>query len=214
MSDEGYECLGVQVRFPAQTADDPILQQFGDREMVANMQKVFFAEDPNPLGHSYARLVRGPDGRNDLQDIIDLLRSEPWSKRALLSLCGNGNGKVPCINAIQFLVRDGAVQAIYFARGQDAFRKFYADALCIASMVRKVAEGLELPSGNVTGFIGSCHVYHRDIPQIRKMLDGVPGNLNAEHPHPSPQPSPLGRREGGEPSASNGDLEAARVNGR
>ena len=190
MSDEGFECFGVQVEFPSQTDNDPILKRFGDPEMIANMQKVFFGEDPNPLGHSYAGLIRGPGGRNDLQDIIDLLDAEPWSKRAVVTLCGNGDGKVPCINAIQFLVRDGTVRAIYFARGQDAFRKFYADALCIASMGQRVADRLHLPSGNVTGFIGSCHLYHRDLEQIQKMLEaarkGIPEAVN-----PSPRPSAL-----------------------
>jgi hypothetical protein len=174
MGTEGFECLGVEVAFPAEIGDDIILNRFANTEMIANMQKVFFGEGANPLGHSYAALIRGPSGRNDLQDVISLLRDEPWSKRAVLSLPGNGDGKVPCINVIQFLIREGSLQVIYFARGQDAFRKFYADALCIASMSRKVASSLQLPAGTVTGFIGSCHVYKEDVPSIQRMLGALP----------------------------------------
>jgi thymidylate synthase-like protein len=173
MGEEGYECLGVEVGFPAEIGHDPILDQFGDAETIANMQKVFFSEGSNPLGHSYAGLIRGPGGRSDLIDVIGLLREEPWSKRAVVTLGGSGNAKVPCINAIQFLIREGAVQVIYFARGQDAFRKFYADALCIASMARTVASSLQIPAGAVLGFIGSCHIYHRDSPAIRLMLEAL-----------------------------------------
>lgn len=196
MGNEGFERLGVEVEFPAETANDDILKRFGDVQMIADMQQVFFGSGQNPLGHSYASLIRGPDGRNDLQDVIALLRGEPWSKRAVITLCGNGHGKVPCINLVQFLVREGKVQTIYFARGQDAFRKFYADALCIASMARTVAAGLEVRAGTVKGFIGSCHIYQRDVPQIRKLLEEAKDDLGVESSAPRSQPEPLQCGEG------------------
>ena len=89
---------------------------------------------------------------------------------SLFSLCGRGDGKVPCVNVLQFLVRAGGLRTLYFARGQDAFKKFYADALCLAKMARRVAEGLSLPAGLVEGFIGSSHVYHADRPAIEDFL--------------------------------------------
>jgi thymidylate synthase len=170
MGDEGLEMLGANVSFLASTGPDEILDRFADHQMIAEMKKVFFKEDPSALGHSYAKLIRGPDGRQDLQDVISLLQREPSTKRALVTLSGHPGGKVPCINAVQFLVRDHAVQTMYFARGQDAFRKFYADALCLATMAETVAAALQLAPGAVQGFIGSSHVYHHDIPAIQETL--------------------------------------------
>jgi thymidylate synthase len=170
LNDEGLECLEVQVAFPAETEGDELIRQFGDSRMIAEMERVFFADGANALGHSYAKLMRGPDGRQDLADIISLLRTEPSSKRAVLTMCGLGGGKVPCINVVQFLVRAGVLRTIYFARGQDAFKKFYADALCLAEMARRVAEGLGLSAEIVSGFIGSSHVYHEDRAAIDDFL--------------------------------------------
>ncbi len=170
MSHEGLECLGLQVSFSASDHTDPILERFADREMIANMRKVFFSGAPTALGHSYAHLMRGPGGRSDLQDIIDLLKAEAWSKRATLTFCGEPNAKVPCINVVQFLVREETVQALYFARGQDVFRKFYADGFCIASMVQTVARGVGVAPGQVRGYIGSGHIYHVDMAAIRQVL--------------------------------------------
>ena len=124
MGDEGLELLGSPVRFRIAGKSDEILDRFADAQMVAEMKKVFFRDGANALGHSYAKLVQGPDGRQDLQDVITLLKREPLTKRALVTLSGQPGGKVPCVNAVQFLVRDSAVQIMYFARGQDAFRKF------------------------------------------------------------------------------------------
>jgi thymidylate synthase len=138
--------------------------------MMAEMQKVFFSEGANSLGHSYATLMCGPGGRHDLQDVLELLGKEPATKRALVSFTPQPNGKIPCVTAVQFLIREGALNLIYFARGQDAFKKFYADALCLSTMGRKVAGPLGLPLGVARGFIGSAHVYHRDLPAIRQTL--------------------------------------------
>ena len=173
MGEEGYELLGVQVVFSASDVLDPIIQRFGDKQMLEEMEKVFFADGPNSLGHSYARLMHGPGDRRDFADVVDLLRAEPLTKRAVVTLCGNGNGKVPCLNAIQFLVRDGALTTIYFARAQDVYRKFYADGWCIEKMARRVAEALGVLMGPVTAFIGSSHVYDADLAAIREMLEQV-----------------------------------------
>ena len=167
---ESIELIGVQVAFPAGAEGDELILKFGDSRMIAEMERVFFADEANALGHCYANLMRGPGGRHDLQDVISLLRAEPASKRGVVTLCGRGDGKVPCVNVIQFLVRAGALRTIYFARGQDAFKKFYADALCLAKMARRVAEGLGLPADTVSGFIGSSHVYHEDRPAIDDFL--------------------------------------------
>jgi thymidylate synthase len=37
-------------------------------------------------------------------------------------------------------------------------------------MARRVAEGLGVPAGTVSGFIGSSHVYHQDRPAIDDFL--------------------------------------------
>ena len=167
---EILELLAVQVSFSADAEGDGLIRQFGDSRLMAEMEKVFFANGANALGHSYANLMHGPDGRHDFEDVVALLRAEPASKRAVVTLCGLGGGKVPCVNVVQFLVRAGGLQTIYFARGQDAFKKFYADALCLAKMARRVAEKLGLPAGTVSGFIGSSHVYHADRAAIDNFL--------------------------------------------
>jgi hypothetical protein len=59
---------------------------------------------------------------------------------------------------------------MYFARGQDVFKKFYADGLCLTAMAQRVATALSRPLGIARGFIGSSHVYHDDMPTIRQTI--------------------------------------------
>jgi thymidylate synthase len=61
----------------------------------------------------------------------------------------------------------------YFARGQDVFRKFYADAVCIFDMARRVADALGIPVERVTGVISSAHVYLADLAAVGDVLAGA-----------------------------------------
>ncbi len=171
VGNETRELLNVWVAFErGEFQDDPLLVRFGAGLIVDEMRKVFFSDEPNLFGHSYRSRLCGPQGRCDLSDVIDLLHSHPMSKRALVTLMPSGDGSVPCINAIQFLCREDGLLATYFSRGQDIFRKFYADAVCVYEMAQQVASGLGTRVRLVSGAISSAHVYLADSDEIRRLL--------------------------------------------
>ena len=171
LASEGIELTDVRVIFRNNQKEiDTILEKYADPVMIENMMKVFFVKQDNELGHSYADLIRGPLGREDFTDIVELLREKDICKRATLTLCGKGNGKVPCINVINFLIRDNKLDIYYFSRGQDAYKKFYADALCIASIQSRVAEMLNTEVGVITGYIASAHIYFEDMDKINEFI--------------------------------------------
>lgn len=172
LASEGIELTDVRVVFKNNSKEiDSILEKYADSVMIENMMKVFFVKKDNELGHSYADLIRGPLGRDDFTDIVELLNEKNICKRATLTLCGNGNGKVPCINVINFLIRDNKLDIYYFSRGQDAYKKFYADAFCIAFIQSKVANILDIEVGIITGYIASAHVYFEDMDKINEFIE-------------------------------------------
>jgi hypothetical protein len=186
---ETRELCNVCVAFERAGSGDGRLARFVAGQPVEEMRKVFFAAGPNQFAHSYADKLRGPAGRNDLSDVIELLSREPLSKRAAVMLVGSGDGKVPCINVIHFLRRGDGLLVHYFARGQDVFRKFYADGTCVYEMGQRVAGALGVGVTQVAGMISSAHVYLADVPEIQAMLaevDALP-------------PPPAGRAEGSRP---------------
>jgi thymidylate synthase len=140
------------------------------------MRKVFFSTAPNQFGHSYADKIRGPQGRGDLSDVVELLAREPSSKRAAIALVGSGDGQVPCINAVHFLRREEGLFVSYFSRGQDVFRKFYADGVCLCEMGERVAGALGIPMVQVAGLISSAHIYLADLPEAQGMLAEMEGS--------------------------------------
>ena len=174
VGDETRELLQLAVSFETgEFAADPLLLRFGSPGYVEEMRKVFFSDEPNLFGHSYCDRFRGPQGRGDLGDVIELLRSSPWSKRAVVTLVGTGDGTAPCINAIHFLRRREGLVATYFSRGQDIFRKFYADGVCLYEMADRAASSLEIPLLLISGFISSAHIYLKDSAEIEELLERV-----------------------------------------
>jgi thymidylate synthase len=164
------ELIGISVAFNDADIKDSILYRYANIEYIEQMRKVFFSDEPNIFGHNYRSLCKGPMGRSDMSDVIELLRCDPSSKRGVITIIGNGKGKVPCINAVQFLLRDKGIEVVYFSRGQDIFNKFYADGICIYDMAVRVAWGLNRPVATITGMISSAHIYTEDFGKIHTIL--------------------------------------------
>jgi hypothetical protein len=161
LNGECLELLEAKVSFPAMTDGDELIRQFGDGRMMAEMENVFFADGANALGHSYANLMRGPGGRHDLEDIISLLRAEPASKRAVVTLCGLGDGKVPCIN----------VHSIPGSRQAPSHHLFRPRPGCLQKILCRCALPGEngASRGGCIGSAGRCRVgIHRFEPRLSR----------------------------------------------
>lgn len=164
------EARTVTVNFTVESLDVTQLADYGLEETLSEMRKVFFTSEPNRFGHSYRSYWRGPFGKEDLTDVIDLLREQSSTKRALLTFVDPIGKKVPCINAIHFLIRHGHLELSYFARGQDVYLKFCADAICVHDFGEIVAEALGLTIGTITGTISSAHIYRKDFDSVNSIL--------------------------------------------
>ncbi len=167
------EARTVTVDFTVETSDIAELAVYGLEEALSEMRRVFFTSEPNRFGHSYRSYWRGPFGREDLSDVIDLLKDQPSTKRALLVFVDPNGKKVPCVNAIHFLIRHGRLDLSYFARGQDAYLKFCADAICVRDFGAMVSEALGIRIGTITGTISSAHIYRKDFERVETILNPV-----------------------------------------
>ncbi|MFH0287178.1 hypothetical protein ACGRSR_05945 [Vibrio owensii] len=174
LADEGMEITNVTIQFKHDAnKPDPILEEFADKQMIQNMEFVFFGRGEDRLGHSYKDLMKGPLAENDFSDVVALLKEKNICKRATVTFCPKGTGKVPCLNTVNFLIRNTKLQVNYFARGQDAYKKFFADALAVSEMQALVAKAVGLPVGTITGFIASAHNYFEDATQYDALIEAT-----------------------------------------
>lgn len=165
------EARTVTMDFTVGPSDITELAEYGLNETLSEMRKVFFTSEPNRFGHSYRTCWRGPFGKDDLTDVIDMLKEQPSTKRALLVFVDPTGKKVPCVNAIHFLIRHGRLDLSYFARGQDVYLKFCADAICVHDFGAMVAKALGIRIGTITGTISSAHIYRKDFERVESILN-------------------------------------------
>lgn len=151
-----------------------ILLEFANKDNINAMKHVYNDDVDNIFHHSYAKLIRGPKGLNDLSDIVEILQKNIGAKRAsVVILSDPHSGKVPCIQCIHFIVRNSVLETTYFARAQDIYGKFYADVIAIYGLSKKVAAVLGISAGSISGFVSSLHIYNEHIDESGHLIEAM-----------------------------------------
>ena len=169
------ELLNLPYVINAPTIDDPLLARWADSSHIREMRKVFRGDGPNRFGHSYKERMIGPVPGDAIEGVVAALSRDAKTRRAVITLVGSGQGDVPCVNAIQFLVRGDTVLANALARGQDLYNKFYADALAILDLADEVRRQTARTHIALIGSIGSAHVYEADLASANTLLEAADG---------------------------------------
>lgn len=168
-----YEIINYSVVFSFEdifelTNDERICSDFDE------MKKVFFTDKENIFGHSYANSIINPiqSIKDPVNSICEILKKNDSTRKAVLTFAPYGDEKVPCINDIQFLVRNNELNIIYNSRGQDMFRKFPCDAMCIADFGINVAKKNNYNLGKIYANISSAHIYEKNTVDAKKYIEG------------------------------------------
>jgi thymidylate synthase len=98
------------------------------------------------------------------------LKKNPESRRAMmiytrpsmwLDYNKDGRSDFMCTNTVQYLIRDGRLDAIVQMRSNDAVFGFKNDNAWQQHVLKKLAGDLNIPAGLITWQVGSLHVYAR-----------------------------------------------------
>jgi hypothetical protein len=119
--------------------------------------------------------IRYPWG--DLQDLINLLAREPYTRQAYLPVWfpedtgATHGGRVPCTLGYQFIMRDHKLHIKYYIRACDAIRHFRNDIYLTVRLAHWVLIKLqfsgsnqwrEVTLGDITMDITSLHVFTKE----------------------------------------------------
>jgi thymidylate synthase len=133
-------------------------------------------------GCNYWKLWADEDGslrldyppREQLNYVIDLLKAEPTSRRAIISLWNPANrGKLsldPCHTQYQFSIREGCLDMIWTQRSVDYAVGAPSDFILAALYVLTIAIALDVDPGIITFNFGDTHLYGEHIEEFVSML--------------------------------------------
>jgi thymidylate synthase len=121
---------------------------------------------------SSIEVAYGPRIRDQLPQIVELLRRDPTSRQALLSIWRGDDltrrGDKPCTIVLQFLLRDG-LECHVFMRSQDVWLGLGLDAFVFTQVQHTIANQLDVPSGRFVHHVGSFHAYERNWIKMHEL---------------------------------------------
>lgn len=134
------------------------------------------SDDGHTCNSAYGYIIFRKYGFDQLRKIIDLLRHDPTSRRAVINI-NVPNEKVietkdePCTISIQFILRDNKVHCTVYMRSNDIWFGFPYDVAFFTELQRIVALNLSAEMGTYTHMVGSLHLYDRDEAKVRSIVD-------------------------------------------
>ena len=105
--------------------------------------------------------------------IINRLKEDHGSRQCFMSIWRNsdienigGKRRIPCSLGYQFRIRGGSLHMTYIQRSADVATHLSNDQWLSLKLQSYVAEKIDRPVGNFTHWIGSLHVFQKDIEGV------------------------------------------------
>ncbi|MEU0095683.1 thymidylate synthase [Kribbella sp. NPDC006257] len=131
------------------------------------------------VGSAYGSRIFNPLGGDIVSPfdrVLNLLRTEPNSKRGVLQIFGRDelavedNSDVSCVVALHLLEREGHLHMVCYMRANDVDRGLVADVFSFTMIQEFAAIQLGLEVGTYTHHIGSAHIGERDFARAQRTL--------------------------------------------
>ena len=113
---------------------------------------------------------------NQISNIINLLQHNPNSRKAVIQLFDSiditePHKDIPCTCVMQFMIRNNSLDMITFMRSNDVFQGFSHDVFSFTMLQEILARTLNVDLGIYKHFVGSLHIYEKDVNAIKQFMD-------------------------------------------
>mgnify|MGYP003118663764 FL=1 len=134
------------------------------------------ADKDGNINSNYGWCVYSEENYNQYERLIDELKKNPDSRRAILiytrpsiwvDFDEGGRSDFICTNACQYLIRDGKLVSIVSMRSNDAIYGFENDAAWQMYIHQQIADELDVETGDLIWNAGSLHVYERHFELVK-----------------------------------------------
>ncbi|CCV64456.1 Thymidylate synthase [Alteracholeplasma palmae J233] len=140
-----------------------------------------FASKYGDLGPVYGAQWRNFNGVDQLSYILNEIKTNPSSRRLILSAWNPAEIKnmalPPCHTLIQFYVNKGKLSLQLYQRSGDVFLGIPFNIASYALLLLMVAQVTNLEPGEFVHTIGDAHIYSNHYEQINKQLTRTPRAL-------------------------------------
>lgn len=127
-----------------------------------------FSDDKTTIYGGYGPRLFNMHGKyNQVNQIIDLLKEKPTSRRAVIQLFDAKDLEqhykdIPCTCTLQFVIRDERLHLFVSMRSNDAYLGLPHDVFCFTMLQEIIARSLDVEIGQYSHAVGSLHLYEKD----------------------------------------------------
>lgn len=140
-----------------------------------------FSDDGKTIYGAYGPRLFGLNGTiNQVRNVIDTLKANPASRRAVIQLFRGEDladnlqtrrEDLPCTCTLQFSVRNNQLHAMVMMRSNDAFLGLPHDVFAFTMIQELIARSLGVEVGPYKHAVGSLHLYTKHTKEIQDYLD-------------------------------------------
>lgn len=129
------------------------------------------------INSNYGWCIYSQQNGSQLAKVVEELIRNPDTRRAIMIYTRPtmhydyntaGMSDFMCTNTVQYLVRDGKLNALVYMRSNDAVFGYKNDYAWQKHVLEEVSEQIKIPVGNIFWNVASLHVYERHF----KFVDG------------------------------------------
>lgn len=147
-------------------------------EFISRFSKFWekISDDGKTANSAYGYLMKYQFGFDQIEKVIELLKKDPNSRRAVINL-NTPNEKVietkdePCTIALQFMIRKGNLDCTTMMRSNDIWYGTPYDIAFFTELQKYIAQRLGIGYGYYTHFVTSLHLYDRDYDKVCDVLE-------------------------------------------
>lgn len=168
--------------------DDPFtepmistLAPYGSKMFGAYVEQLLDGDDSDfdytyheRLYHYDVEPNRNSHRRDQIYWAIDKMKCEPKTRRGIAVVCHAWDIDAchpPCLQWLQFLIRDGKLQMKVLFRSNDILLAMHANMYALVHLQKYVADQLGLPVGSYTHIVTVPHIYvKRDASELKKWV--------------------------------------------
>ncbi|MEX0961096.1 MAG: thymidylate synthase [Burkholderiales bacterium] len=135
------------------------------------------SEDGVKVYGGYGPRFLNMDGRhNQVQNVIELLKSKRTSRRAVIQIFSAADiakvhVEIPCTCTLQFLIRGERLHMFTYMRSNDAFFGLPHDIFAFTMLQEIIARTIGVEIGEYRHAVGSLHLYEDHKKQAEAYLD-------------------------------------------